>query len=597
MNGALLGIVGFLRRFKISNRIVGFFLLCLFLSLLLGIFLSSQITYKLTESYIYDYVESAQGQVVTGVESILDEMIMTTLRIKNNWDFYSVFLDGSQGYDEKRAAARSGFSTLLSDSDKTYIGAIYVVDQAGDVYDVYGSLGSPSAPDSLYLAALYDNQRPSNTVVTDEQGRGYILYSTRFYNFYTGQNIGHLVLYIRESVIRSVYEEIIPDLGYSFALSGNRLFLSHPDGLLLGTQADSLALYSSEEAFAVKAGAVDGSKSILAEHRLSQRMIQLGFDWKIVSVMPYRQLFGVVPHIRRSIVLVEVGMLLLALFPTLFISRRLTASLSALRNKVNDFGKKSLDVFIQPRANDEIAELETSFHEMVVRIHDLIEKNNEEKERQREMELLALQAQINPHFLYNTLDTIGWIAKIKQQDDIEALVQQLARFFRLSLHKGDKFIRVEEEIQLVQSFVFIQQMLRPYTFDIEYDVPESIRSQRMLKLVLQPLVENAIRHGVEGLRRKGYITVRAWWEEGDICIEVADDGAGFDTALVDFREVRNEIGRRSGYGLFNVDERIRIEYGPRYGLVIRSKPGAGTRAMVRFSKRDEEALPAASSAL
>lgn len=202
------------------------------------------------------------------------------------------------------------------------------------------------------------------------------------------------------------------------------------------------------------------------------------------------------------------------------------------------------------------------------------------------MELVALQAQINPHFLYNTLDAIGWIAKLKKQTDIEQMVIALARFFRLSLHKGDKFITLEEEIQLVQSFVTIEQMRAPDKFDISYNIPEELKDIKILKIITQPLVENAIKHGISRKRGKGKIEVNACRTDNGLRLEVMDDGAGFDMSSTDFW-VQGSSLRRSGYGLRNVDERIKLEYGREYGLEIMSEVNLGTTAVITVGQLEE----------
>ena len=233
---------------------------------------------------------------------------------------------------------------------------------------------------------------------------------------------------------------------------------------------------------------------------------------------------------------------------------------------------------------DEIYELERSYNEMLERLYDLMEENKQNMETQRKLEIDALQMQINPHFLYNTLDAIAWMSKIKKQPEIEKLVINLAKFFRLSLHKGAKYVKISEEAELVEHFLEIEKIRFPDTIRFVNEIPENIGNYTTIKLILQPIVENSIKHGFAEKDGIGTITLGASEEGDDILITVSDDGCGFDVPD-DFWT--REIGSQSqggGYGLRNVNERIRLEYGEGYGLSVKSQKGVGTVVTARIKK-------------
>ena len=572
----------FLRRFKIFHRIAGFLILILVVFSLIIIFLSDYVTRKLTDSYVYDFVKTAQIQIVTGIEAVIDEMIISTVRIKTNGEIYNTIDNEELSYNEKLVRIQEELESMLSKSDRTCIGDIYIIDRKGVMYELQSGRESLLPPDEAYLNSLKAEQYPlCDTIVRGADGSVYILYGLRLNNFYTGQDMGYLVIYIREDALFQVYQEVMSEKGYSFVLAGGKQVISHLRKEETGIPIKNAGIYEGIKSGTVINAEVDGEMSVIAEHSMSERMGKIGFDWTIVSVLPYHKLFAVITQINKIILIIEIGMLVMAVFIAVFISKRLARSLHGLKEKVNRFGNSTMEALLSAHPRDEIYELEMSFHDMVIRINDLIHKNNEEKEKQRELEFLALQAQINPHFLYNTLDTIGWIAKIKKQDDIEMLVMQLAKFFRLSLHKGENYITIDEEIQLVQCFVTIQKMLNHGKFEVVYQIPEEIKTIKMVKLILQPLVENAIRHGIYEKRGEGHIWINASRTGDDILLEVIDDGVGFDVKQTDLRKVKNEIGG-GGYGLLNVDERLKLEYGPGYGIEITSEPGRGTRVQVRL---------------
>lgn len=225
--------------------------------------------------------------------------------------------------------------------------------------------------------------------------------------------------------------------------------------------------------------------------------------------------------------------------------------------------------------------MEKNYDELMETIFELMEKNRREMEMQRKFELYALQMQVNPHFLYNTLDAIAWMAKIKKQPEIEKLVLNLANFFRLSLHKGDKYVTVNHEIELVKAYLEINEIRFPGKVEVSFDLEEGIGEYKILKLLIQPIVENSLKHAFpEG---SGKILIRAHADGDDLFFEISDDGVGFDVPS-DILASKEEEEILHGYGLYNVNERIRLEYGEGYGLKIQSQKGAGTKIKMKLKK-------------
>lgn len=319
-----------------------------------------------------------------------------------------------------------------------------------------------------------------------------------------------------------------------------------------------------------------GVASIIVSYTINDQL-----DWKLISYIPEKRLFVVVKQINHTILMVEMPIIAILILLFAGITLQITKPLSTLKRKIDsaELDKVlNLSPFIN---NDEINALEISYNNLLQRIQELIEKNNLEKERQRELELIALQAQINPHFIYNTLDAIAWLAKLKNQDDIERLVIALATFFRICLHHGDKYILVAEEIALVKSFVSIEQVRFPGKFNVIYDIEQEILAYRMLKIIIQPIVENAIKHGIGRKNGPGEITVTGK-RDGDLLrFKVTDDGVGIDLRHNVIDQLPYTIAG-GGYGLRNVDERIKLEYGQQYGIEFFSEMGRGTAVTINI---------------
>ena len=232
---------------------------------------------------------------------------------------------------------------------------------------------------------------------------------------------------------------------------------------------------------------------------------------------------------------------------------------------------------------DEIGTLADSVNEMTAHLEDFVEKIKEDERKMRHTELRLLQEQINPHFLYNTLDTIVWLVEGNAPDKAVNMVVSLSDFFRIVLSKGKDIITLKEEEQHIRSYLEIQQVR--YRDILEYDIqiPEELYQYKILKLTLQPLVENSLYHGIKTKRGKGTIFVTGRLEKDKIYLDVKDTGVGMTEA--ELASLRSKISKPcketdSGFGLANVNERIRMNYGPEYGMIIHSKQGEGTWVQV-----------------
>jgi two-component system sensor histidine kinase YesM len=265
------------------------------------------------------------------------------------------------------------------------------------------------------------------------------------------------------------------------------------------------------------------------------------------------------------------------------ISRSIYIPIKKLHDVTTTITKNDLQALVTSDNVDEITELGMSFNIMIGKIRELLDSKIKEQENLKKAELRALQAQINPHFLYNTLDTIIWMAESKKTDQVIEIVSALANFFRISLSKGKDWITIGEEIERTRSYLAIQKMRYRDIMDYEIQVDEGVLDNTILKLILQPLVENALYHGIKNKRQGGTITVRAKQEnEHEVLLEVEDNGIGFTPEKlaqlqVELEDDSGEIRLESGFGIGNVNKRIRLYYGKQYGLSINSEYYAGTR--------------------
>ncbi len=267
-------------------------------------------------------------------------------------------------------------------------------------------------------------------------------------------------------------------------------------------------------------------------------------------------------------------------------TRRITDPISQLSRNVEQVGEGKFAIAPVKTHIQEIQTLDEGFQEMVARINTLMQSRIQDQEILHRTEMELLQAQINPHFLYNTLDSIVWLAETHRDDEVIQMVTSLSVFFRNSLSKGQDIITLEAEQEQVKSYLEIQKIRYSDILEYEIQIPDSLLNYTIPKLTLQPLVENAIYHGIKHKRGIGCISITGVEEEDGIAIVVADNGGGMTTEKLE--ELRAEVyeDRHTGLGLINVHKRITLYCGPGYGLFFESQAGEGTQVTVRIPKKN-----------
>ncbi len=293
----------------------------------------------------------------------------------------------------------------------------------------------------------------------------------------------------------------------------------------------------------------------------------------------------------RGIVYVVVMLVLLCLILVIvvanYVSRLTIQPVERLSDYMQNMDMDNLCVTITPKSQDEIGILIMSFQALIRRIQTLIQEVYKAENDRKKYEMKALQAQINPHFLYNCLSLINWKAIMAGEQEISQMAQQLSEFYRTSLNKGKSLIRIGDELRNVRSYIEIQNILHNYTIQVEYHLDEGAYAYSMVNLTLQPIVENAIVHGLDHSRREEKrLSIEMKEEETEIEFVIADNGCGMS------EEMAANILHHStkGYGVKNVNDRLRLIYGETYGVRYETEPGVGTRVVIRIPKRQEEGV-------
>jgi len=305
--------------------------------------------------------------------------------------------------------------------------------------------------------------------------------------------------------------------------------------------------------------------------------------WKIIKTVPTSYLYQEVNSMQRDFLMFgAVYSVAIILFMILF-SIRYTNPMMKMMNTIEKVEQGDLTARTEISSNDEVGRLGHSLNRMIEEMQNLIDRLIKEEQEKKEVELEALHAQINPHFLYNTLTTIKWMAKIQGDNSVSRAIVALIKLLRVSTNLSTDMISLREEIEYVENYVVIQKLKYNEAINMQYDIAENCLNVMMPKLILQPIVENAIIYGITEDHKDINIRITAFAESDELFIEIADDGPGIaPDVLEEIQRTQAEKNRFSKVGLNNINQRVKLYYGSAYGLGIETEVGVGTKIIVKI---------------
>lgn len=388
---------------------------------------------------------------------------------------------------------------------------------------------------------------------------------------------GILVFEISESVIYSLMEKEAGGKDI-FIVNDKGLILSAADKQLLNTSLPEMLDQNFDE---LPSGRFDttykGEKAFAVYNTLTN-------GWKTVSIFPYDSIIQDAKSLSELIIKISLGFIVVALLliyiTASMFSKRIRMLIRMIRRLERGDFNPTNDEYL---GNDEIGQLHFAFKQMTTRLKSLITEVYQKELQNKEAELDLLQAQINPHFLYNTLGSISSLALKHQDTRIQDLVLHLAKFYRISLNKGKSILTINEELKLTQSYNAIQLIRFKGQLNITYNIDEAILPYSTVKLALQPFVENAVLHAVWNQESPLNIHIKGIVENSDIILSVIDDGMGMSRETL-HTLLDDKPGR--GYGISNVDRRIRLRFGEHYGVTVFSRLGIGTTVQIRLPQKE-----------
>ncbi|WP_261301660.1 sensor histidine kinase [Paenibacillus andongensis] len=415
----------------------------------------------------------------------------------------------------------------------------------------------------------YETTQPSTNVIS---------FKKNIIGYNNGAVLGNILININEEIISNNYSQL------HYGING-RYFIVNEKGSIVSSQNKSEIFKNiSNESYFIQAKEMILGNQIVDIQSEKYLITSKHFErmhWIVMGVIPLDEITADNSKVSFIIYLAGFICVLLAVLSSILLSRSISMPLVKLSKSIKKMGLGDFDVTIPTLGNDEVGVVSRRFNIMTKQISELIDQVYEEQQKKRNYELLALQAQIHPHFLYNTLESVCSLVQMNRNEDAFQMVKALARFYRFVLSKGEKAITIREELQIAENYLMIQKFRYQDKFDFKINVDPQLLNNLIICLSIQPILENCLYHGIRNIRKKGLIAIEGYQEGDKAILYVSDDGVGMneDEITQIFANEKTSTGR-SSFGIRSVSERIKLFFGQEYGIQIYSTIGHGTRVKI-----------------
>ena len=554
------------------------------------------VSMKFTNTSIFEnsseYTHTIIQQMNQNIDSYIDYMENIAYLISSNEDVQDYLFDEKID-NEGRYRILNQFQTILdSRSDIRNVG---IISKNGRMLINDGSKSVNQDLDlntqEWYATAL---EKPNGPILTSSHvqhiisgERPWVITLSRGIRDRSGSGEKEGVFFIdlNYSAISELCDQsTVGTKGYAFILDAKGNIVYHPQQQQLYNelQTENISLIMDTDEDTVLTGT--GNDGKLYSISRSEKT-----GWTVVDCTNVKELLSKSRQAQSVYVLTAIILVIVALLFSRFMARSITLPIQKLRDsmkKVQEGDFSVSDVVVDSK--NEIGSLTKSFDVMTHRIHELMEQNVHEQEEKRKSELKALQSQINPHFLYNTLDSIIWMAEGKKNEEVVLMTASLARLLRQSISNEDEVVPIANEVEYARGYLTIQKMRYKDKLEFQIEVDSSILYIPLIKLVLQPIIENAIYHGLKYKESKGLLIVKGFMKDGNAVLQVIDDGVGMDEETLAQIYDKHKVNYHSnGVGVYNVQKRLKLYYGEDYGITYTSELGKGTTATITIPGRQE----------
>ena len=550
----------------------------LLVRMVISIFLVFLILLAFVGTFYYESSSSAIEATIEGnsqttisqtshfIQSYIKKLETTSTSLTQQTDVLAYAENPSQ---DKVRGIRNLFLTILkADQD---LKTVVLVTKSGQVISTDDSVQMKTSSDMMaedwYQQAIHQGAMPVLT-----PARKSVISVTQELVDAKGANLGVLRLDISYETLEAYLNQLqLGQQGFAFIINENHEFVYHPQHTVYSSSSEMEAMKPYIE---TGQGYTPDHKSYVSQERIA------GTDWTVLGVSSLEKLDQVRSQLLWTLLGASVASLLACLCLVWFSLKRWLAPLNDLRETMLEIASGGQNLRAKETGAYELREVTRQFNAMLDQIDQLMVAIRRQEETTRRYELQALSSQINPHFLYNTLDTIIWMAEFQDSQRVVQVTKSLATYFRLALNQSKDLISLSDEINHVRQYLFIQK--QRYGDKLEYEINENPAFDKLVlpKLVLQPLVENALYHGIKEKEGQGHIRVSVQKQDSGLVIRIEDDGVGFQAA----GDSSQSQLKRGGVGLQNVDQRLKLHFGEHYQMKIDSALKKGTTVKIYINR-------------
>lgn len=553
--------------------------------------------YMIYTSFVKEIITKKYSQ--TAIQSVFEASENLDFKLNDIVDFSNVMLtsdDFISSLSQKRGMTTVDFKNLLRSffASREDIDGIYIYDSLSFNYagaikteeQIRSSKGSIESTDG---EVIWLNTLPARVkILSGEFTKYFFSLGRKIIDFNTFEMLGFMTIDIDETVLEDSYRNLMEEKDVEvFVCTADGVIISHPNKSMIGLNIRPHA-YSkdvldsdNEKGYVTFTENDVETIAIYAKCNISK--------WRLIKIIPTDFLYKEIMQMQRNILSAGVACVLLAIFVALLFSLRMTKPMVNLMAKMKRVERGDWNVRIEDLRDDEIGQLGASFNQMISKTEVLITKLVEEERQKKEIEIEALHAQINPHFLYNTLNTIKWMAKIQGDKSVSSALTALIKLLRISINLGKDMISLEEEIDYVKNYILIQNLRFNENLSVDYDIADISRTCFIPKLILQPIVENSIiygtnvTNGTEDIKNKLKICISTAIKDDLLTIVIEDNGPGIaPDVLAGLFKTESGVNRFSKVGLNNVNQRIKMYCGDGYGVSVESTISVGTKVTVQI---------------
>lgn len=575
----------------LQAKIIVSFIILLVIPINTAFFVMNKQLEQSLENKISDSMQNTLTLTASTIENTVLEMLSSVTRISTDKSVIDILKSSEEYTEYERLRVTDNLILFNSNFYHGKAPQVTILDFQGNIYSTW--MRDRNEYNRLIHYEWYNDILSSNGNFVWIYGKSFIDRDERFLislariidGFRYGEKYGVVLVSCYEDELYKILKKVSLE-------KGGRIQIVNNNGLVIcdtlrenmGTSLASKSIYkdiiNQEQGYLYDES--NGEKEIVNFSTISNT------GWKIIQYVPSKRMFGEIEGIRYKNFIVISELLLLFVVITIIISFKITKPIKVLRKEMSKIRDENMYEIPYEYGNDEISGLILSYNKMIKRIKELLSKILQEQKQKDYLKFKALQAQINPHFVLNTLNNIKFMAYMSQANEVAKMISCLGGILEESAGKGKDFITLTEELKYIDNYVYLQKIRYDEKVSVSYSIAEDVKNCMIFKLLLQPIIENCYKHGLSEGEAKVAVSVTAERTKGDICILVKDDGIGIEPCRLKIiqNELESAIKEENSehIGLKNINERIKINYGARYGLSIHStyREGAEVRIYLPY---------------